>query len=491
METIMRKSTWVISVIIAAAVAAGVLLYPQGGKAYQVSAPKAVVGTPASLQLTTSSEEQDYPAIAESGDNVYVAYVEFVHSDRSLEARKTFDTAPKSFDFLARPAGGDQVLLLTYSKSARSWSAPVAVSAPKQDIMRTAVAVDGQKRVWVFWSANKNGNFDIYAKSLAGGKWSGETRLSTDPGMDVTPVAATDAKGRVWVAWQGFRNNNLEILAAAQNGNAFTREAIVSFSPQSDWDAAIATAPNGEVAVSWDTYDKGDYDVYFRRLKMDGQIQMEQPVAVAASQNFEARSSIAYDSQSRLWVAYEASTIKWGKDFGAYETTGVSLYQNHNVSVKCFQGAQAFTTAANLAGVLPTGGGKALRREGLQSEGPEIDKLPNPATAAKNRVPSAPAKLAALPLNSFPRIAADPGGTIYLSFRTPIAGQSSLGSIWVQNLTYFDGAKWNGPVNIPNSDTYLDSRAAMAAIAPGDLMMIVTSDHRTTRAVAGARKQAQ
>ena len=54
------------------------------------------------------------------------------------------------------------------------------------------------------------------------------------------------------------------------------------------------------------------------------------PIPVAASQNFEARSSVAYDAQSRLWVAYEASDTKWGKDFGAYETTGVALYQGHN-----------------------------------------------------------------------------------------------------------------------------------------------------------------
>ena len=59
--------------------------------------------------------------------------------------------------------------LLSYSKSTRTWSAPLPVSAPKQDIMRAAVAVDGQKRVWVFWSAFKSGNFDIYAKVLTGG----------------------------------------------------------------------------------------------------------------------------------------------------------------------------------------------------------------------------------------------------------------------------------------------------------------------------------
>ena len=102
-------------------------------------------------------------------------------------------------------------------------------------------------------------------------------------GTDLNPVAATDAKGRVWVAWQGFRNNNLEILAAAQNGNGFGKEAVVSFSKASDWDPSIATAANGEVAVAWDTYDKGDYDVYFRRLRLEGEIRMDAPVPVAAT----------------------------------------------------------------------------------------------------------------------------------------------------------------------------------------------------------------
>ncbi len=308
---------------------------------------------PTMARLTDSTDEQDFPAIAQSNDNVYLSYVEFVHSDRSREGMRPMQEAPANFDEWARPVGGDQVFLMTYSKGQRTWSAPVAVSAPKQDILRTAVAVDGQKRVWVFWSANHNGNFDIYAKSLANGSWSREVRLTSDPGTDVNPVAATDSSGRVWVAWQGFRNDNLEVLAAVQDRDAFSPETIVSFSKSSDWDPAIATSANGEVAVAWDTYDKGDYDVYFRRLRHDGGIKMDAPIPVAASPKFEARASVAYDKQNRLWVAYEASDTKWGKDFGAYETSGVALYQDHTAKLKCFQGNQAMTPAGDLAAAIP------------------------------------------------------------------------------------------------------------------------------------------
>src|SRR5262249_9804922 len=156
-----------------------------------------------------SVEEQDYPAIAQAGDDVYLAYVEFTHGDRSKEIAGIMDKEPSSFDFLQRPVGGDQVMMLHYSKSRNLWDGPRAVSAPKQDVMRAAVAVDGSKRVWVLWSANQNSNFDIYAASSdgasKGAKWSAPMRLTMDPGTDINPVAATDAKGRVWAAWQAFR----------------------------------------------------------------------------------------------------------------------------------------------------------------------------------------------------------------------------------------------------------------------------------------------
>jgi hypothetical protein len=416
---------------------------------------------PDTHQITDSPDEQDFPAIAHSGDSVYVSYVEFVHADPSLEGPKKMTESPKNFDWLARPAGGNQVFLLTYSKSKGTWSAPVAVSAPKQDIVRTAVAVDGQKRVWVFWAANKNGNFDIYAKSLSGSRWSSEMRLTSDAGTDLNPVAATDAKGRVWVAWQGFRKDNLEILAAVQDGDEFSGETIVSFSPASDWDPSIATAPNGEVAVSWDTYDKGDYDVYFRRLKADGAIQMDKPVPVAASQNFEARSSAAYDGQNRLWVAYEAAADKWGKDFGVYEKSGIALYQGQTVRVKCFQGSQAYA-AADLeqlaAHAAPPargnrkGGGAAKQGEGGQAR--------------------------AVASYSFPRIAADSNGAVFLSYRTSANSKASIGPTWISQILYFDGARWKGPIAAPGTDYWLDVRSAMTMIDPGDLMMISPGDHR-------------
>jgi hypothetical protein len=429
---------------------------------------------PNSVQLTKSLEDQDYPAIAQTDDTLYATYVEFVRGDRKQARWNNMgDDPPKSFDFVARPVGGDQVFLTRYSKTKRTWDEPIPVTATGQDIMRAAVAVDGSKHVWVFYAANRKGNFDLYAKSYFEERWSAEQRLTTDEGTDVNPVAATDASGRVWVAWQAFRNNNLEILAATQKGDGFTPETTVSFSKASDWDPSIATAPNGEVAISWDTYDKGDYDVYFRRLKMGSGIQMDAPVAVAASAKFEARSTAAYDRQNRLWIAYETSEEKWGKDQGPYEKIGVPLYRNHNVAVKCFQGSSVFEPGADLAAVMPY----AATQQTLQAANRKAAKK-GPQVPADEHDTAVPAGQR-MTLNSFPRLAIDPSGTVYITFRTrQFPGRTPAGSVWAEQMVYFDGSAWKGPVEVPNADQWIDNRAAMAAIAPGDLMMLLVSDHR-------------
>jgi hypothetical protein len=440
--------------------------------------------TAAALQLTSSDEEEDFPAMAQSGDDVYLAYTRFVHGDRTKALNLDIKSVLTNFTFLSRATGMDQILLLHYSKGQRVWTGPFAVTTPAEDAMRNAVAIDGQGRAWVFYSTQRNGNFDIYARSSrADGSMSSEIRLTTDPGTDVYPVAATDATGRVWVAWQGYRNNNLEILAAAQNGDTFTSETIVSTSPASDWDAAIAAAPNGEVAISWDTYDKGDYDVYLRRVRFTDQIGMDDPIPVAATLNFEVRSSLAYDAQNRLWIAYEVSGPKWGKDFGAYDTTGIGLYQDHTIQVRCLIGNDLYTTTQDVATALP---GAPNTQLFLPTTPGPYRAQPDP-TISQNRTPNNGVGGSDAPRNSFPRLATDPDGTVYLAFRrqTGSAGISasgatgqSIGTIWVGAMVYYDGAQWHGPGVLGNSDGLGDNRPAILPLGSGRLLIGQVTDHR-------------
>ena len=457
-----------------------------------------VARTATPLQLTPTIEEEDSPSMARSGDDVWVSYVRFVHGDRALQQPDNL-TEPlprwavnQNFAFLARSTGGDQVLAMHYSVSGRVWTGPFAITSAGENIMRTAVAVDGQKRAWVFYSAQRQGNFDLYARRITvGGTVSSEIQVTTAPGTDLNPVATTDSGGQVWVAWQAFRNGNLQILAAAQtqpSADTLTAEKVVSTSPASDWDPAIAAGAAGEVAISWDTYDKGDYDVYLRRANLGpaGQISLGAAQPVAASLGFEARSSIAYDPQNRIWVAYETADQKWGKDYGLQDTSGVNLYQNHNLAVRVVDGTAQYATNDDLTKALPGPPPSQLFTTKLPT--PQ-GSYPDPSLAMlrqPNQQLSAEPAYPVLPNNSVPRLTVDSDGTVYLAFRTK-AGSSlssdhttgiSVGSIWIEQMVYFDGAHWSAPGVIAQTDGLLDNRPAILALEAGHLLFAQASDHR-------------
>ncbi len=446
-----------------------------------------VTRVPPTAQLTTSDDDEDFPALTRSGTSLWMSFIRFSHSDRSREVFQPMPKAPDSFDYLARPAGGDQVFAMQYTGGQDGkpggWSRGQPVSPKGEDTAGSAIAADGQGRVWAFWAAQRAGNFDIYARVNTKGVWGPEVRITKDAGTDLYPVAATDSKGRVWLAWQGYRKNNLEVLAAVENpnGDGFSPETLVSVSPASDWDPAIAAAPNGDVAIAWDTYDRGDYDVFFRKMRLDAKsaMDMDAPVAAAATPLFEARASIAFDSGNRLWLAYENSTARWGKNFGLYDTSGTPLYEERNIRVKCFDGNSVFTTSSDLLNVMP--GTPISPPHAPRPKANRQPLAPNPNQAKNRRPGQGVGPRGAGSLNTLPHLVADSGGGIYLAFRSlgrPLNSRSPVGSIWFEHVAYFDGHKWTGPVFIPRSDGPMQTGTALLSVGPSHLLTVSAMDHR-------------
>ena len=139
---------------------------------------------------------------------------------------------------------------------------------------------------------------------------------------------------------------------------------------------------------------------------------------------------------------------------------------------------QSFTTSADLLNVLP--GTPIGAQRGIRPARNRNPLQPN-ANAAKNRRPGQQIGPRTGPLNSFPKLAIDAAGGVYLAFRTlttPVNLRSPLGSVWVENAVYFDGHKWVGPIFIPRSDGLLESWPALLPVDAGHLLAVSAMDHR-------------
>ena len=446
---------------------------PYGKFVYGLNGRVSADLVPPVSQVTNDPQEQDLPSATTAKDGaIWLAYAEFTHNKDHDQLRANLKAAPEEFSAYTQPTGGDRVLARAYRNG--SWSAPIEMSAGGGDINRPAIAVDGGGRTWVFWSQNEKGNFDIWARSIENGQLGKAVRITKEAGTDMDPVAATDAKGNVWVAWQGWRNGHAAILVSNQTSSGFSVAKPVAPSSGNQWDPAVAADANGRVTIAWDTYEAGTYDVMMRSVTKG---TWGKATAVASTARYEAYPSIAYDPGGRLWVAYEEGAERWGKDFGAYSSTGIALYQGRAIRLRGFeQDGRAISTKSD-PGAMMTGPMSLKVDSGRQNDSDAWLK-DDPKRAEERPANRTTLNLDA-PRNTTPRLAIDKSGRIWLAYRsvTPV-WWNPLGTVWTEYVVSYDGATWTGPVYLSHSDNVLDNRPALVSTTPGQVMIIGSADGR-------------
>ncbi len=408
----------------------------------------------ASLVVDAPSADA-FPSAAVRPDGALcVAYVAFAPG-KGFDAPLKLDREMKDFTRLAEPAGGDRVMFV--ERVGGQWSQPVALTPPGGDVFRTATAVDGAGRVWVIWSANQKGNWDLYASRRDGERWSKPARLTSDPGSDVNHAATTDSEGRVWIAWQGFRSGQSDIFALRQEGDGFGEPVAVHQGPANEWRPAIAASHDGQVAVAWDTYARGRYDV---RLRTWGNGAWRPAVDVAKTNQAERLPSLAYDPRNRLWIAYEIAPENWGKDFGLYDRKPGNhpLYLRRSIGVKVWDGEKLLVPEHDVAKALPMPAGERRSRRSGRA-----------ALAAE------------------PRLATDGQGRVWLSKRVCLGklGQAS-GGVWVSYLTTVDAQGWRTATAVPLTDALLQDTPALVGTPASGLCMVSVCDGRLRAAATYA-----
>lgn len=435
--------------------------------------------TAATGPLATESTDDDYPALAVHSDGtIFTSFVSFTPGIDRNERSKDWTAAPKEFESLAKLPGGDRVWLAITKPDGKTEK--IAVTEGGGDVYKTAVSIDGDGRAWVIWSENKAWkdskvppNFEIWARAYQNGKLSDPVNLSKNEANDINPVATTDSAGKVWVAWQGVRDGAFQILSRHQTTSGWSEEIRVSTQTRNCWTPAIAASKDAKVAIAWDTYEKGDYDVWMREFSATtGAPKDAQPVA--QSTLYEARPSMAYDGDSRLWISWELSGATWGKDWGAYEReNGIGLYRDRQIGMRVWTDGKWMEPQTSVTTALP---GSAARK------GPKNLPPRKPEAADRTKGQEAEVEEASNAYNNLGRIMADHDGRIWLiarsrqgSFHTP------LGSVWMNYATYFDGTKWVGPILIPHSDNLLYNLPAGAALPKGGVVLAHSSDHRQSK----------
>ena len=376
------------------------------------------------LRMTENIRFDDFPAIASNPRNRDVVYAVW----------------------LSYSGQQDQLRLAEYRAKDQIWGQWNPVPGVSGDVWRPSLAFDAKDRVWVIWSQQVDGNFDLYARWFDGTYWGPLERLTNAAGSDFDQRVVSTRDGRMHVVWQGFRQGQSDIFYIQGDGSGWSRPLRVSTSDWNDWEPAVAAGADGTAYVVWDTYERNDYDVMLRTVR-NGELSAVR--TVAATPRFEARPTIALDRDARVWIAYETGPMNWGKDQGAIimpvkARPGTPLLEERQVEVVCLDGNRVLAPGQNLSSLL----------------------APSDLNAAK-----------APPVFVTGQLIADDEGRIHMLFHQK-HGRGSRVQFWREWIATMTPEGWDAPAVLPSSRSRASMRGTAAPAPGGKLWLAWASDNQ-------------
>ena len=200
-----------------------------------------VFRVPVVEQITGPDYEDDYPSVAvDKSGTAWVAWVGYRNEN-------------------------DEIFLK------REGAEPMKVTEKPGDLFSTAVAVDGRGRIWVVWSERKDADWRLMARAYDGKAWGRIEPLTSGRGNNLFHRLAADARGNLHLVWQSFRGGHSDIFLKSMAGDRWSGEINLSDPKRdaraNDWNPAVAVDRSGTVWAAWDSYATGSYNVLLRPVR--------------------------------------------------------------------------------------------------------------------------------------------------------------------------------------------------------------------------------
>jgi len=185
-------------------------------------------------------------------------------------------------------------------------------------------AKDG--KIWVVWSTNRDGNYKIYYKTSSnnGATWSPDQNLTAiqNPKDDEHPSIMQTVNGTIWLAWSANRTGNYEIYykTSQDNGTTWSTDMSLNYTDTDDRNPSITQSADGKIYFVWvrnkDQDKDGDPDLniwyrtyYYSYLSnkwvwSGSTTQVTQDLDV-----FNLNPSITQAKDGKIWVVWDSDKL--------------------------------------------------------------------------------------------------------------------------------------------------------------------------------------
>lgn len=252
---------------------------------------------PPAIEVSGGDGFNDFPSMVCANDGaVWFAWVSF------REGADTLQVARAAVE-------GDKLTI------SRTWQAE---GGRDVYILDPTLATDGD-RVWLAYSAEKAGNWDVYAAQLRADGPAGAIRITQHPAVDRNPALAVGEK-TVSIAWESNRDDGWHqvYLAQAQEGRVSPPRRLSSLECDNYRPALARPSPDRDVVV-WHSFRDNNFDLYAHDSAAEA--EREKRLTAGPTIDREARLITARDG---LWLAWENVNCA-GYHIGAAKTKRVQI----------------------------------------------------------------------------------------------------------------------------------------------------------------------
>jgi len=207
---------------------------------------------------------------------------------------------------------------ITPSIHAVEWSADIRLTLHNSSDSSPSIAQAPDGKIWVVWSSDRTGNYELFYKVYDGSSWSNEIQLTTDPQYDFHPAIMEASDGKIWVVWDSDRNiHDLDLYYKVYDGSSWSNDMQLTADPNADdYEPSIMQATGGMVWVIFSKYIPTDdiyEDIYY---KLFNGTLWSGDIRLTWDPKSDFRPSITQASNGAIWVVWESD--RNGHDWNIY-----------------------------------------------------------------------------------------------------------------------------------------------------------------------------
>jgi hypothetical protein len=201
----------------------------------------------------------------------------------------------------------------TSSNLGASWSNDTQLTFHPAIDLKPVIHQMSDKSIWIVWSSNRNGSYDLYQKTSSdnGASWSDETRLTTDSSLNKMPSLTQTSDGSTWIVWASSRSGSYDLYykASADFGASWSKDTQLTNGPKIDSNPQILQTIDGKIWIFWSSRKASttaDDDIYYMHSTDNG-VTWSDSIQFTNNEYDDVWPSLVQTHLVKIWVVWTSN----------------------------------------------------------------------------------------------------------------------------------------------------------------------------------------